>query len=81
MKFALKTVAIVCAFATAPLVTSGTETQAEVAYPWCAMSSISMGTQTCSFASLEQCRAYVGSTGFCQPNARAAPAEKPRRQQ
>jgi hypothetical protein len=80
MKFALKTVVVLCASATTPLVTSGTEARAEVAYPWCAMSSISMGTQTCSFASLEQCRAYVGSTGFCQPNARTAPAEKARRQ-
>lgn len=79
MTFDWKAVAVAVTFAT-PLVTSGTPAHAEINYPWCAFSSISMGTQTCSFASLDQCRAFVASTGFCQPNTRySAPAEKQRR--
>jgi hypothetical protein len=76
MRFALRTLGAACALATASFATCGTEARAEITYPWCAISSISMGTQTCSFANLDQCRAYVASTGFCHPNARyTAPAD------
>ncbi len=75
MRAGLTTIGAAIALATASLATMSTEGRAEIAYPWCAISSMSMGIQTCSFASLEQCKAYVTSTGFCQPNARStAPA-------
>jgi hypothetical protein len=72
MKSAVKILGVAFALATAPL---APEARAEVEYPWCAISSDVMGSQTCSFARLDQCRAFVTSTGFCQPNARyIAPA-------
>lgn len=80
MRTVLKILAAACVFAAASLALSPTEARAETAYPWCAISSMSMGLQTCSFASLDQCRAFVTSMGFCQPDARyTAPVKKPRR--
>jgi len=37
---------------------------------WCAYSSGAAGIVQCSYATIEQCRAYVGQTGFCQANPR-----------
>jgi hypothetical protein len=45
------------ACALAMLATASSGARAEADLTWCAMSSINMGTQTCSFASLDQCRA------------------------
>ena len=72
MKLGLKTLGIAIALAAAAQVIDTTEARSEAEYPWCAISSMSMGTQTCSFATLDQCRAYVAPMGFCQPNARYA---------
>jgi hypothetical protein len=42
-------------------------------YPWCANASQFGGAPLCSFATLEQCQAFLsGQAGFCQQNARAA---------
>lgn len=69
MKVTFKALGVAIALATALLVAGSTEGRAEAAYRWCAISSMSMGTQTCSFASLDQCMAYVVPMGFCQRNA------------
>ena len=46
---------------------------AEVEYPWCAITSLSRGTPICDYATLDQCKAFIGGgAGFCQPNARAS---------
>jgi hypothetical protein len=43
-------------------------------YPWCASASQFGGVPVCSFATLEQCQAFLqGQAGFCQQNARATP--------
>jgi hypothetical protein len=70
MKVTFRMLGVAIALATPSLVSGSTDGRAEAAYPWCAISSMSMGTQTCSFASLDQCRAYVAPLGFCQPSAR-----------
>jgi hypothetical protein len=72
MKLGLKTLGIAIALAAAAQVIDTTKARAEAEHPWCAISSMSMGIQTCSFATLDQCKAYVTTTGFCQPNARYA---------
>ena len=50
-------------------------------YQWCANASQFGGAPLCSFATLEQCQAFLsGQAGFCQQNARAAsPAPAGRR--
>jgi hypothetical protein len=52
--------------------------RAEIAYPWCAVSSSGgLGQPLCHFATLEQCTAFLnGLTGSCRPNARAAVTQK-----
>jgi hypothetical protein len=50
--------------------------RAEVEYPWCAITSLSRGAPRCDYATIDQCRAFIGGgAGFCQPNARAAQAQ------
>lgn len=54
--------------------------RAEPEYAWCAHLSIQGGGQSCTFVTIEQCRAYVSGGGFCQANPRASAfAEMPRR--
>jgi hypothetical protein len=55
--------------------------RAEVEYPWCGMiPSVGGNYQSCTFATIEQCRVYVSAGGYCQPNPRAsAGAVTPRR--
>jgi hypothetical protein len=62
-------------------VLAGSPARAQVDYPWCAITSLNLGTPVCDYATLEQCRAsIVGGGGFCQPNGRVAPqAQMPRR--
>jgi hypothetical protein len=63
------------AFVTIVAVTlAGTSARAEVAYAWCSITSLNLGTPDCSYSTIEQCRASIaGGGGYCQPNARAAP--------
>lgn len=54
--------------------------RAEPEYAWCAHGGIQGGSQSCTFATIEQCRAYVSGGGFCQANPRASAfAEMPKR--
>lgn len=54
--------------------------RAVVEYPWCSITSLNLGTPVCDYATIEQCRASIlGGAGFCQPNARFAQAQVPRR--
>jgi Protein of unknown function (DUF3551) len=51
-----------------------------VEYAWCGITSTPGGSESCTFATIDQCRAYVAGAGFCQPNPRAsALAEMPKR--
>lgn len=52
-----------------------------IEYAWCAYGATQGGSQSCSFATVEQCRAYVsGGGGYCQTNSRASTfAEMPKR--
>ena len=54
---------------------------AEIEYPWCMMQGRNT-PQSCTFTTLEQCRASLaGNSGFCDPNPRytAARLERLRR--
>jgi Protein of unknown function (DUF3551) len=53
--------------------------RADVEYAWCGFLSISGGSQSCTFTTIDQCRAYVSGWGFCQPNPRASLAEMRKR--
>ena len=54
--------------------------RAEAEYPWCAFLSISGGSQSCTYATLDQCRAFLAGAGFCERNPRASSfAEMPKR--
>lgn len=69
-------VAAAVAFAAAATTTPA---RAEVEFAWCGFLSISGGSQSCTFNTIEQCRAYVAGSGFCDRNPRAsALAEMPR---
>jgi len=47
--------------------------RAEVEYPWCGYMNMFQGQQqSCSFNTLEQCRAFVTSNGYCDTNPRGA---------
>lgn len=49
-------------------------------YAWCAHGASQGGSQSCTFSTIDQCRAYVSGGGFCQANPRASAfAEMPRR--
>jgi hypothetical protein len=71
--------------ATAATVTAATVTsvpaRAEAEYAWCAFGASQGGSQSCTFATLAQCKAYVdGPGGYCQSNPRASAfAEMPKR--
>lgn len=57
------------AAALAPLAT--TPAHADIGYPYCGYDRYGWGG--CSFATLEQCRAFIaGSTGRCERNPRTA---------
>jgi hypothetical protein len=55
--------------------------RAEVEYPWCGViANLGGGDPSCTFTTIDQCRAYVSVGGYCQPNPRASvPAVIPRR--
>lgn len=75
---------LLIAFATSVAATAATTApvRAETEYAWCGFLSTQGGSQSCTFATVEQCRAYVAGAGFCQANPRAtAFAEMPRRGQ
>ena len=47
--------------------------RAEIEYPWCGYVTVFQGQlQSCSFSNIEQCRAFVTTMGYCQPNPRAS---------
>ena len=76
--FSFLLVAAATVFA-ATLTTTG-PVRAEVEYAWCGFLSIQGGAQSCTFATIDQCRAYVAGSGFCDRNPRAsALAEMPKR--
>jgi hypothetical protein len=59
---------------------AATPVHAQSEYPWCGHLSIQGGLQSCTFSTLEQCRAYISGAGYCQTNPRAsALAEMPKR--
>jgi hypothetical protein len=54
--------------------------RADAEFAWCAFLNTQGGSQSCLFATIDQCRAYIAGAGFCQPNPRAqALAQMPRR--
>jgi hypothetical protein len=55
--------------------------RADVEYPWCgSIATQGGGGHSCTFATIDQCRAYVSGFGYCQLNPRAsALAEMPKR--
>jgi hypothetical protein len=55
--------------------------RAQVEYPWCGViATQGGGGQSCTFATIDQCRAYVSGGGYCERNPRAsALAQMPRR--
>ena len=47
--------------------------QADFDYPWCGYMSMFQGQQqSCTFNTLEQCRAWIGGNGYCDTNPRGA---------
>ena len=59
------------AIAAAALALPATPARAETDYPWCGYDRYGWGG--CSFATLEQCRAFIsGANGRCQSNPRYA---------
>jgi hypothetical protein len=71
---------LTAAAAFAAAVTTTAPTRADTEFGWCAFTSINGGAQSCTFNTVDQCRAYVASAGFCERNPRAsAMAEMPHR--
>src|SRR5262245_54258389 len=68
MRHLIFAVAIAAAALVFPVATPA---QAETTYPWCGYDRYGWGG--CSFATLEQCRAFIsGANGRCQTNPRYA---------
>jgi hypothetical protein len=61
--------------------TMSTPVRAEVEYPYCGhIPSQGGSNSSCSFATIEQCRVYVSTGGYCERNPRtSALAQTPRR--
>jgi hypothetical protein len=52
--------------------------QADIEYPWCGYISVFQGQQqSCTFNTLEQCRAFTAGNGYCDTNPRGALARTP----
>ena len=52
--------------------------RADYDYPWCGYVSMFQGQeQNCTFNTLEQCRAYVSTMGYCDTNPRGRLARTP----
>ena len=52
--------------------------RADVEYPWCGYFPMFQGfQQSCSFNTLEQCRAFVSPSGYCDTNPRGSLARTP----
>jgi hypothetical protein len=66
--FSLSSVALVAMVATTFAISPA---RAQVEYPWCAMSCAAGGGPMCSYTTLEQCRASLLASGYCEPNPRA----------
>ena len=78
MKTSLLSLSAAAFVAAAAATLANSPARAEVEYPWCAITSLSRGTPMCDFATIDQCRAFIGGgAGFCQTNARAAQAQMP----
>lgn len=76
--FSFLLVAAAAAF-TATMMTTA-PARADVEFAWCGFLSISGGAQSCTFNTIDQCRAYVAGSGFCERNPRAsAMAQMPKR--
>lgn len=50
---------------------TGAQAQVRREPAWCAFSSSSQGLMQCAYATLEQCRAFLGGQGYCERNPRA----------
>ena len=47
--------------------------RADIEYPWCGYMNMFQGQQqSCTFSTLEQCRAFVTTNGYCDANPRGA---------
>ena len=82
MKTSLLSLSATAFVAIAATVLASSPSRAEVEYPWCAITSTGQaGGPSCSYATLDQCKAFLsGQAGFCEPNPRAtAQAQMPRR--
>ena len=52
--------------------------RADIEYPWCGYINVFQGQQqSCSFNTLEQCRAFVSPSGYCDTNPRGSLARTP----
>jgi hypothetical protein len=81
MKTSLLTFSVASAVALAAGLLTSSPAPAAVEYPWCAITSLNLGTPACDYSTIDQCRAsIVGGGGFCQPNPRASvQVQMPRR--
>lgn len=64
----------------AAVLTTAAPASAEIQYPWCVMQG-EYTPQSCTFMTVEQCRASLNGASYCERNPRAtvAPPPKPRR--
>jgi hypothetical protein len=82
MKSSITSLFIASAAFLAVTAVTTTPVRAETEYAWCAYGATQGGSQSCSFSTIEQCRAYAAGVGYCQPNPRASAfAEMPKRMQ
>jgi hypothetical protein len=73
MKTSLLSISATAFVAIAATALASSPSRAEVEYPWCVITSTGQaGGPSCSYATLDQCNAFLaGQAGFCQPNPRA----------
>jgi hypothetical protein len=80
MKSTINSLLVATAALLAAAVVSTSPVRADVEFAYCGFGATQGGSQSCTFVTLDQCRAYVAGGGYCQPNPRAsALAEMPKR--
>jgi len=63
-------IALIAAAGLATAIIGAAPSRADIEYPYCAIAGISTGPD-CSYATLDQCRAFVSGVGTaCTPNPR-----------
>lgn len=72
MKTGITSLFIASAAFLAAIAATTAPTRAETEYAWCAFGATQGGSQSCSFSTVEQCRAYVAGAGYCEANPRAS---------